>query len=37
MQEPEELLTNGSKPRDVLVSHADMPMMGSGDEYDDEE
>ena len=28
---------NGSKPRDVLVSHADMPMMGSGDEYDDEE
>lgn len=27
---------NGSKPRDVLVSHADMPMMNSGDEYDEE-
>jgi len=27
---------NGSKPRDVLVSHADMPMMDSGDEYDEE-
>ncbi len=27
---------NGSKPRDVLVSHADMPMIDSGDDYDEE-
>ena len=27
---------NGSKPRDVLVSHADMPRAGNSYEYDEE-